>query len=73
AGDGFALIGGRIDVIGNLPVPALVYRHGEHLITLLAIPRSPRDAAMPTARPVAASGLVMTHWTDGAFAYWAVS
>lgn len=73
SGDGFALVGGRIDVVADQPVPALVYRRGEHLITLLAIPRSPREAAMTTARPLAAGGLIMTQWTDGAFAYWAVS
>lgn len=73
SGDGFVLVGGRVDVIADQPIPALVYRRGEHLITLLAIPRSPREAAMPTARPLAAGGLIMTHWTDGAFAYWAVS
>ena len=34
AKDGYALIGGRVEVIGDKPMPALVYRHHEHLITL---------------------------------------
>ncbi len=28
---GFPLVGGRIDVIGRIPVPTLVYRHRQHL------------------------------------------
>ena len=40
AKDGFALIGGRVEVIGDRPVPALVYRHHEHLITLVAEPQA---------------------------------
>ncbi|MGT2464692.1 hypothetical protein ACVOMV_03215 [Mesorhizobium atlanticum] len=37
--DGYALLGGRVEVIGDRPMPALVYRHHEHLITLVAAPR----------------------------------
>jgi anti-sigma factor RsiW len=73
ASDGFPLIGGRIEVIDGQPVPALVYRHREHLITLVAIPRTPGSAAVPTTTRRAADGLVMDHWTDQAFSYWAVS
>src|SRR5207253_4481420 len=35
--EGFALIGGRIDVIGRVPVPTLVYRLRAHLISLSEI------------------------------------
>ena len=34
ADKGFPLVGGRIDVIGTRPVPTLVYRHRQHLISL---------------------------------------
>ena len=34
------VVGGRVEVIGNRPVPALVYRHNEHLITLVAQPQN---------------------------------
>ncbi|MCW6508178.1 anti-sigma factor family protein [Lichenifustis flavocetrariae] len=72
AASGFALLGGRADVIGERVVPALVYRHHEHLITLVAEPRTPD---MPLAEPVpeAAGGFALVHWTDPAFAYWAIS
>ena len=32
AAQGFPLVGGRIDYVGNERVPTLVYRHGKHLI-----------------------------------------
>ena len=42
---GFPLVGGRIDVIGREPVPTLVYRHRQHLISLTAVPAE-HDAAI---------------------------
>src|SRR5215468_12430118 len=34
----FPLVGGRIDVVREIPVPTLVYGHRKHLISLTAIP-----------------------------------
>jgi len=69
--DGFALVGGRIDVIGRVPVPTLVYRIRQHLISLTAVPAS--DAAtLGTARR-AIAGYNTLGWTDNGVAYWAVS
>ena len=72
AASGFALLGGRADVIGERVVPALVYRHHEHLITLVAEPRTP-DMPLAEPAPEAAGGFTLVHWTDPAFAYWAIS
>jgi anti-sigma factor RsiW len=36
----FPLVGGRIDVIAENPVPSLVYAHRKHLISLTAVPDS---------------------------------
>ena len=36
AKENFPLIGGRIDVVGQTPVPTLVYRHAKHIISLTA-------------------------------------
>src|SRR5215831_7552136 len=47
---GFALLGGRIDVIGLTPVPTLVYRARLHVISLTALPLPHRGAAPP--RPI---------------------
>lgn len=71
AKDGFSLVGGRVEVVDNRPVPALVYRYHEHLITLVAIPREPTGTST-TSRPTG-GGFAMLRWDDGAFSYWAAS
>jgi anti-sigma factor RsiW len=69
AGEGFPLVGGRIDVIGRAPVPTLVYRHRQHLISLSAVPAL---GTMPTM-PSQIAGYNIVSWTDNGVAYWAVS
>ncbi|MCZ8547449.1 anti-sigma factor [Mesorhizobium qingshengii] len=71
AQDGFALIGGRVEVISGRPVPALVYRHREHLITLVAEPQQGGSTTAP--EDLSSGGFSMVHWSDGAFSYWAIS
>lgn len=67
---GFPLVGGRIDVIGTQPVPTLVYRHRQHLISLVAAPIA--SGAPPPARQTIA-GYNVLNWRDDNTAYWAVS
>ncbi|TSD99862.1 anti-sigma factor [Mesorhizobium intechi] len=69
--DGYALIGGRVEVISGRPVPALVYRHREHLITLVAEPQQGGKTTQPD--DLSSGGFSMVHWSDGAFSYWAIS
>jgi anti-sigma factor RsiW len=71
AQDGYALIGGRVEVIADRPVPALVYRHREHLITLVAEPQQGGGIAGPA--DLSSGGFSLVHWSDGAFSYWAIS
>lgn len=71
AKEGFALVGGRVEVVDGQPIPALVYRHNEHLITLVAQPRNGGEATNPVDR--SADGFSMVRWSDRAFAYWAIS
>jgi len=71
ANEGFPLVGGRVDVVGRVPVPTLVYRHRQHLISLFAVPAG-RDATLAAARR-AISGYNVLSWTDDGIAYWAVS
>jgi anti-sigma factor RsiW len=71
SGEGFTLVGGRIDVIGRVPVPTLVYRVREHLISLSEIPAGASAISLPAPRAVAGYNIVS--WTDDGVAYWAVS
>lgn len=66
---GFPLVGGRIDVIDARPVPTLVYRHRQHLISLVAAPIT-GDA--PNARQTIAGYNVLS-WREDNTVYWAVS
>jgi anti-sigma factor RsiW len=68
AAHGFPLAGGRIDVIGLMPVPTLVYRARLHVISVTALPASHRADA---PRPI--DGYNVVEWTEGPLAYWAVS
>jgi anti-sigma factor RsiW len=67
---GFPLVGGRIDVIGTRPVPTLVYRHRQHLISLVAVPIANR-ASSTERRTIA--GYNVLSWRDDNTAYWVVS
>jgi anti-sigma factor RsiW len=71
ANEGFALVGGRIDVIGRVPVPTLVYRIRQHLISLSALPAG--AAASLAAGRGTIAGYNTLAWTDNGLAYWAVS
>lgn len=73
ARDGFSLLGGRVEVIGDKLVPALVYRHRDHLITLVAAPQGSGTASMPDGAQRSAGGFALVRWADGGFVYWAVS
>jgi anti-sigma factor RsiW len=48
ASQGFPLIGGRIDYVGDTRVPTLVYRHGKHLIDVFVFSQ-PLPASMQGA------------------------
>jgi anti-sigma factor RsiW len=49
ANDGYALAGARRDVIGGETAAALVYRHGEHVISVFVRPLRTPDAASGAA------------------------
>jgi anti-sigma factor RsiW len=45
AGDGFALVGGRIDYVGGQRTPVIVYRRRQHVIDVYWLPRTLPPAA----------------------------
>jgi anti-sigma factor RsiW len=69
AGQGFPLVGGRLDLIGGKPVPALVYRAGKHVINVFVLPARPGDYGETVSR----RGYRLRHWVSGDLGYWAVS
>ena len=70
ASEGFPLIGGRLDVIEDRPVAALVYRRHAHYINLFIWPSGQQSGAeeMTSRR-----GYNIIHWTQSGMACWAVS
>ena len=67
----FPLVGGRLDVVGQTPVPTLVYRHAQHLISLTEIPAGSRLEVTRTPRTI--NGYNVVHWTENGVSYWAIS
>jgi mycothiol system anti-sigma-R factor len=71
AGDGYPLVGGRLDYLDQRPVAALVYRRREHPINLfvMAAPSGQRRAPASLAE----RGYNVVHWSERGMSFWAVS
>jgi anti-sigma factor RsiW len=67
AAQGFALVGGRVDVVGRDPVATIVYKHAAHTVSLTTLPsgQSVSDQAI--------AGYNVRSWSDAQFTYIAVS
>lgn len=68
---GFPLAGGRLDVLDQRPVAALVYRRRQHVINLFIAPADGAAAGLHEASPT--RGYTVLHWSDGGLADWLVS
>ena len=66
AAKGFALLGGRVDVINNRPVATIVYKHAAHTVSLTTL-RSGQTIPEQTI-----AGYNVRSWSDGNFTYVAV-
>ena len=73
AAQGFALVGGRVEVIDQRPVPSLVYRHNEHLISVVAVPLAIGESDEEKPKHLYAGGLQLIHLNQRGYAYWFVS
>jgi anti-sigma factor RsiW len=71
ASEGFPLVGGRLDYLGNRPAAALVYQRRKHFINLFVWPAEPN--ASRATRTISRQGYQLLHWADSDFNYWAVS
>jgi|SRR5882724_11471774 len=71
AEQGFPLISGRLDYLGNHPAAALVYQRRKHFISVFLVPATgepDRAESRETQR-----GYNAISWTHGGMNYWAVS
>jgi anti-sigma factor RsiW len=66
AAKGFALLGGRVDVIDNRPVATIVYKHAAHTVSLTTL----RPGQTVPDQTIA--GYNVRSWSDGNFTYVAV-
>jgi anti-sigma factor RsiW len=71
AGQGFPLVGGRLDYLHNRPVAALVYQRRKHTINLFVWPSSPGDEAAPGRARI--QGFHMLRFSGSGMTFWAVS
>jgi len=67
AAQGFALLGGRVDVIGHDPVATIVYKHAAHTLSLTTL----RPGQSVSEQTIA--GYNVRSWSDPDFTYVAVS
>ena len=71
SGQGFPLIGGRLDYLDNHAVAALVYQRRKHFINLFVWPTTPGTSE--AQKTVTRQGYHLLHWVDADFDYWVVS
>src|SRR6266496_5199543 len=71
SGEGFRLIGGRLDYLDNHPAAALIYQRRKHFINLFVWSATP--GASTAQKTMSRQGYHLLHWVVSDFNYWAVS
>ena len=71
AAEGFPLLGGRLDYIGERRVGAIVYRRRLHVVNVFMWPAPSAEAKPP--RVETAKGYNLLSWSRNGVTYWAVS
>jgi anti-sigma factor RsiW len=69
AGEGFPLMGGRIEHVRGNVAATLAYTHNRHVIDLFIWPSAEQQAPARSLR----RGFNVVRWADGSMQYWAVS
>ena len=71
SGDGFPLIGGRLDYLGGRTVVGLVYHRNKHPINVFIMPATTDRNTSPSA--ITRRGYNILSWTHNEMKYWVVS
>jgi anti-sigma factor RsiW len=71
AHDGFPLVGGRLDYVGNRVVAAMVYRRDQHVINVYVRPASDPHDLSPQAETY--RGYNLCQWRQHGMEFWAVT
>jgi anti-sigma factor RsiW len=71
AGQGFTLVGGRLDYIDRRSVAVLIYQRRKHLINLFSWPASQDSVVAPIAWT--RQGYHLLSWSHSGMTYWVVS
>jgi anti-sigma factor RsiW len=69
-GEGFPLVGGRLDYLDGRSVAALVYKRRKHVINLFVWPASHGDAGVTVEQT---KGFQSVYWTQDGMTWWAIS
>jgi anti-sigma factor RsiW len=69
--EGFPLIGGRLDYIGERRVGVLVYKRNLHVINVFLWPSAASAESAP--RQITRNGYNLLSWSRGGVSYWAIS
>jgi anti-sigma factor RsiW len=73
AGQGYPLIGGRLDYLDKQPVAVLVYQRGKHIINVFSWRTGSTANSKGDLQTTTQQGYHIMHWTTGRFNYWVVS
>jgi mycothiol system anti-sigma-R factor len=71
ASQGFRLVGGRVDYLGDRPVAALIYQRRQHFINLFTWPST--SSSSNGQSEVKQNGYNILNWTQNGMTYWAIS
>lgn len=72
-GQGFPLIGGRLDYVGGKKVGVLVYTRRKHVVNIFMWATPPNEAASATVRSETLNGHNMLTWSRDGVTYTAIS